>query len=274
MLIRVFPRQTSYTPRDALAFVGDPPLMRPEAAEVHVSVTFTWDIPESERLRQAWAQYYPKVRLGGPAMGSPDRTFVPGRYLKPGITFTTRGCNLKCLWCLVPEREGRLTVLNAFPPGWIIQDNNLLQASRDHIESVLDMLEEQPKAAEFTGGLQASLVSDWFATRLQRMRVNQVFLAADTKAALKPLAQAVNKLSFLGRRKLRSYVLIGFNDETIATAQERLEGVWDIGAMPFAQLYQPPDHYISYGREWKALTREWSRPAAMVAMHQDSGGGS
>tara|TARA_Y100000310_G_scaffold287369_1_gene312209 strand:- start:1207 stop:1971 length:765 start_codon:yes stop_codon:yes gene_type:complete len=251
-----------------MAFVGDPPLFRPEADEVHVSVTFTWDMEEAVRLLQAWSQYYPTVRIGGPACVGVAGRFVPGKYVKEGVTFTTRGCNRRCPWCLVPTTEGRLT-LRDFEPGWIIQDNNLLQAPRDHIEAVLDMLAEQPKAAVFAGGLQANLVSEWFARRLQAMRVGQVFLAADTFGALKPLRSAVDRLAFLGRRKLRCYVLIGFKGETVAEAEARLEVAWDIGVMPFAQLYQPPDGFIQYPRVWKSLARLWSRPAAMQAMHKE-----
>ena len=68
-IIRVFPRRTSYTPTDNMAFVGDPPLFRPDADEVHVSVTFTWDKSEGERLADAWSQYYQNVKLGGVAYG-------------------------------------------------------------------------------------------------------------------------------------------------------------------------------------------------------------
>ena len=66
-LIRVFPRRTKWTPTDDMAFVGDPPMMRPDADEVHVSCTFTWDIPEARRLFHAWKQYYGRVDVGGPA---------------------------------------------------------------------------------------------------------------------------------------------------------------------------------------------------------------
>lgn len=265
-IIRVFPRRTSYTPRDAMAFVGDPPLFRPDADEVHVSVAFTWDIPEAERLQQAWAQYYPKVLLGGPAVGSPDGPFLAGCYVKEGVTFTTRGCNWHCPWCLVPKTEGLLQV-RPIVPGYIIQDNNFLQAPRDHQERVFAMLDQQPRAAIFAGGIQSVLVDDWFAEQLRTHRVHSIFMAADTKAFLKPLRVAVDRLSFLGRKKIRSFVLIGFKGESHGEASERLESVWEIGAMPFAQLYQPPDHYIDYGRDWKALARKWSRPAAMVASH-------
>jgi|TARA_R100000049_G_C1930240_1_gene74253 hypothetical protein len=129
------------------------------------------------------------------------------------------------------------------------------------------MLRQQRKAAIFSGGIQASLVTPWFADLVKTIRVESMFLAADTKCALKPLTKALDLLSFLGRNKLRSFVLIGFNGETIPEAVERLEAVWVAGAMPFAQLYQPPDRYIDYPRPWRALAREWSRPAAMKAMH-------
>ena len=70
------------------------------------------------------------MRLGGPAFNSPCNGFEPGLYVVPGVTFTTRGCNNQCPWCLVPEREGRLVEYRDFAPGHTIQDNNLLQASR------------------------------------------------------------------------------------------------------------------------------------------------
>lgn len=42
---------------------------------------------------------------------------------------------------------------------------------------------------------------------------------------------------------------------------------WEAGAMPRAQLFQPEDKWIEYSDEWKALAREWYRPAAMRAAH-------
>lgn len=265
-IIRVFPRRTSFTPDDALAFVGDPKSIFPDADEVHVSVAFTWDICGGKRLQAEWAKHYSVVRLGGPAFGGKPDRFIPGMYVKHGVTFTSFGCNNACPWCLVPKNEGKLIEINNFSLGWIIQDNNLLQCSRSHIESVLFMLKQQKYAAVFSGGLQASLVNDWFAKQLRSMRIESVFLAADTLGALKPLKKALTKLSFLDRRKLRVYCMIG-KEETIEQARRRLEAIWQLGGMPFAQLYQPPEQYIDYSHEWKALVREWSRPAAMFSNH-------
>jgi len=266
IIVRVFPRTTSMTPADPLAFVGDPPLWRPLADEVHVSVTFTWDREEGERLAEAWEAFYPgKVRIGGPAYASPCSRFVPGTYIKPGVTFTTRGCNKSCPWCLVPTHEGRLREIKDFAPGHVIQDNNLLQASRSHLRKVFAMLHQQKRAAVFAGGLDATLLDDWVAEELRGMRIREVFLAADTEGALRPLERAVSKIEFLQRRQLRCYVLLAYGGETIEQARARLERVWEIGCMPFAQLYQPLERWIDYPPEWKALARKWSRPAIMLA---------
>ena len=163
-LIRVFPERTKWTPSDALAFVGDPPLpaFRPAAtaSPVHVSATFTWQRPEAERLREAWAEHYVNVEVGGPAFDDPGAAFVPGRYVKLGVSITSRGCPKRCPWCFVPKREGQIRELE-IQPGWILQDNNLLGCSRGHVEQVFDMLREQRRGCVFAGGLDATLLRPW-----------------------------------------------------------------------------------------------------------------
>lgn len=265
-ILRVFPRRIKhFTPDDELAFVGDPPLFRPEADEVHVSVTWTWDIPEGRRLAMAWSAYYPTVRLGGPAFGEEARDFTPGLYVQRGKTFTSRGCNRSCPWCLVPRREGPLHLL-PITDGWVILDNNFAACPREHRKAAYRMLARQPHGAVFSGGIDARLVDDELAAEFRDIRILDVFLAADTEGALRPLERAVQRLQFLGRDRLRCYVLIGFQGETLAQAERRLRAVWEIGTMPFAMLYQPPtDRRLVWSEEWQALRRTWIRPAAMKA---------
>ena len=260
-IVRVFPRRTSLTPTDVLSFIGNPPMFQPMAKEVHVSVTFTWDIAEGKRLREAWAQYYPVVKIGGPAFNDPCSDFTPGQYVKQGVTFTSRGCNNQCPWCLVPPREGRLREL-PLVQGNLVQDNNLLQCSRAHLDKVFAMLRTQ-KAIEFTGGLDARLMTQDMADDIRGLRLKQLFLACDTDNGLGPLERAISLLQ-LPRDKVRCYVLLAFGT-TIDQCEERLQKVWHAGAMPFAQLYQPPDRLIHYSQDWRHLQRTWNRPAAMKA---------
>ena len=260
-ILRVFPRRTSFTPQDDLSFVGDPPLMRPEADEVHIDCTFTWDMPEAKRLAEAWRQYYP-VKLGGCALGSPANGFIPGMYIREGVTFTSRGCNNQCPWCLAWRREYKIKEL-PISEGNIIQDNNVLQCSSQHIEKVFTMLRGQ-RNIQFSGGLDARLITDSIANSLRNLRIGQIFLACDTDSAIKPLEKAIKRLQ-MPQQKIRCYVLLAFNGETISHAEDRLRAIYEISCLPFAQLYQPPDRWIQYSREWRSLARTWSRPAAMKA---------
>jgi len=254
------------TPTDAYVFVGNPPLIRPRADEVHVSVAFTWDIDEAFRLVDAWGQHYSKVAIGGPALGTPCNQHTAGEYIKQGVTFTSRGCNNHCPWCLVPEREGKLRTIEHFAEGNVVQDNNLLQADHRHIKRVFEMLKTQ-HLVSFTGGLDARLITDAVVDDLRNLSVYQLFLACDSKGAIKALRQAVAKLA-MRRDQMRCYVLLCFENESLSDAEARLEDVWSAGCLPFPQLYQPPDHWITYEKPWRDLARRWARPAITKAIHK------
>jgi hypothetical protein len=246
-IIRVFPRRTRATPDDDMAFVGDPPLFRPPADEVHVSCTFTWDRAEAERLVLAWGNYYPVAKLGGPAYGDPGGEFVPGRYLKPGYIITSRGCCHTCEKCLVPEREGRIRTL-MIGQGWDVLDNNLLACPREHIEAVLHMLACQDRPIRFTGGLEAALVRPWFVERLYGLHsIDCAYLAYDRSESWDALVFAVSLFRDVfpwadgtARRKLACYILCGYDGDTVEAARERIAQVVGLHVAPFPMFYLPP----------------------------------
>lgn len=268
-LARVFPRRTTATPKDEGAFVGTPPLGVCHFDEVHVSCAFTYDIQRARGLARAWAPYCGTVRVGGPAFGDPGGEFVPGRYLKPGMTITSRGCVRACTFCLVPRREGPLRLLD-IKPGWDILDNNLLACPRAHIEGVLSMLEDQPRAARFTGGIDARLVVPWFAKRLAAMRLDILYTAYDHPDEAVEVYRTVRMLrdAGLSQRSVGCYVLVGTDGDTPAEAEKRLRWVFDAGATPFAMYYKgPTEHRRRIPHAWYGLVRRWSRPA-IIYSHQ------
>ncbi len=264
-MIRVFPRLTKWTPRDELAFIGDPPLIRPPNQPVFVSVSFTWDREEGKRLSESWAQYYSDVRLGGPAFGDPGEEFTPGKFIKPGVTITSRGCPNKCPWCFVPEREGNIREL-PIKPGTIIQDNNLLACSTDHIFNVFKMLRIQNKPVTFAGGLDGRIFNNWHCELLKQIKIHELWFACDQDSSLKRLGEVSGILGWLPQNKLRCFVMIGYR-ESIAEARHRLERVYQLGFLPFSQLYRGPEE-IHYSDEWHKLNRKWSRPAAYRRNHE------
>lgn len=235
-ILRVFPKRTSYTPDDALAFVGMPPMrfMIPEHDEVHISCTFTWDMDEAEELAYQWEGVTDKpVKVGGVAYHSPVDYFVPGMYIKKNIIFTSRGCNNNCRWCGVRRLEGTLRELPIYD-GNVIQDNNFLQCSRQHKDKVFDMLRTQHGIC-FRGGLEPDLIDDHFISNIQSLRIAELWLACDTDGALPTFKKACEKLTNAGydRNKIKCYSLIG-NDMEKEEARNR--EIYNAGAMPFSQL--------------------------------------
>lgn len=263
-ILRVFARKTNLTPTDELAFYDVPGLFIPEHDEVHVVVTFTWDIERGLYLRDSWQDATDKpVKIGGVAFDDPcTGDFVPGLYLKHGVTVTSRGCVNACPFCFVPKREGKLREIENFAAGNIIQDNNFLACSKAHKAKVYEMLKGQ-HGIKFSGGLESEYLSDWDVEQMRGLRIAELWLACDSKARIKPFLEACGKLVKAGfsQNKIRCYCLIG---DDMSENEERLQTVFRAGALPFAQLYQPRE-WKEYSREWRQYQRTWTRPAGMKA---------
>jgi hypothetical protein len=267
-ILRVFPRRTRATPTDAGVRVGPPTLLdlALTPAAIHISVTFTWDIPQAERLAEIWRQVAPVV-VGGPAYGSPGAAFTPGQYLKDGYTITSRGCPNRCWFCGVWRREGATVRELPVTPGWNVLDDNLLACSAAHVRAVFAMLKRQERRAEFTGGLEAARLEPWHVDLLRDLKPKQVFFAYDTPDDLEPLRQAGQMLLGAGftttSHQLRAYVLIGYPRDTFDAAAQRLTETTSAGFMPMAMLYR--DAGGATDPAWRAVQRQWARPAIMAS---------
>jgi hypothetical protein len=267
-IIRVFPRKTKATPSDDLVRIGKGPDLFDEADQVHISVAFTWDLPLAEKLAREWRDVAP-VRIGGPATGAASGDFVPGMYLKPGYVITSRGCPNRCWFCSVPLREGgeirELPIMN----GWHVQDDNLLACSDMHIRGVFAMLARQKEPAEFTGGFEAARFKSWHAAELKKMRIKQIFFAYDMPEDLEPLQQAGRLLGGVGftlaprAHNLRCFVLCGFPEDKITSAEKRMRETLDAGFTPLAMLWK--NETGKRDPEWAKFQREWARPAIIYS---------
>lgn len=269
-ILRVFPRRTSFTPNDDLVAISYPELWRSQVDEVHISCLFTWDKELCEQLKEEWSRYRRVVKIGGPAYGLNGDEFIPGRYVREGVTFTSRGCDFSCPWCLVPEMEGRFRVLKEIAVGNVIQDNNILLANKWHLRKVFSMLKGQ-KAIRFVGGLDVRELRDWHIEELRSLRIKELWLALDSEIWKVAFKEATHRLKNAGfsRHQIRCYVLAGFN-ELIQESEARLRFAYECGALPFVQLYQPPNAEKRMAgdrsREDNLFIRRWSRPAIIKSM--------
>ena len=269
-IIRVFPRKTKASPDDALAYFGPPDLFA-EADEVHVSVTFTQDKALAEVLAEAWRWVAP-VKVGGVAYGDASLEFIPGRYIKPGYTITSRGCPRRCWFCGVWKKWPQAHEL-PIQPGWNVLDDNLLACSRPHVEAVFDMLRGQGRRVEFTGGLEALALQDYQVELLASLTPRpNMFFAYDPGDAFETLESAASRLIEAGftpaSHRMRAYVLIGYPKDTFDLAEQRLCQMMSIGFTPMAMLWQPETPSQEKHRpapEWRAFQRRWARPAIIHA---------
>ena len=270
LLARVFPRKTKASPTDAMCFFG-PPDMFVEADEVHVDVTFTADIPKAERLADQW-RYVAPVKIGGVALGDPGCEFVPGKYIKLGYTFTSRGCPRRCWFCSVWKRQPEATPL-PITEGWNVLDDNLLACPEPHVRAVFAMLRRQKRRVEFTGGLEALSLQDYQVGLLADLKPRpNCFFAYDPGDPFETLKSAADRMLAAGftRRshRLRCYVLIGYPKDTFATAETRLRDMVAIGFTPMAMLWEPETPSAEKyrpGPEWHGFQRRWVRPAIIHA---------
>jgi hypothetical protein len=267
-ILRVFPRRTAATPTDPLAFVGRPPFpsMIPECDGVHVSVAFTYDLPEAEALVKEWDVAGVPVSVGGPALNAIGGDFTPGLYVRDGYTITSRGCPNYCWFCSVPKREGGIREL-PIRDGHDVLDSNLLACSDAHIRAVFAMLARQKRRARFTGGFEARLLRDWHVDALGALNAECVFVAYDTADDYEPLRIASGILKrgawFRPLRNVGCYCLIGYPRDTFDAAESRLRAAVTLGFMPMAMLYR--DERGETSRDWRVFAREWARPAIIKA---------
>ncbi len=281
-LIRVFPRITKATPLDDMARfprkktqrnpTGLPfPDIFDEADEIHVSVTFTADIPKAEMLAEKWKHVAP-VYVNGKAYDHPGMEFIPGRYIKHGYTFTSRGCPRRCWFCSVWKRQGEATPI-PITDGWNILDDNLLACPEPHVRDVFKMLSRQKRQIEFTGGLEAAALQDYQVGLLADMKPRpNCFFAYDPGDPFETLKSAADRMIAAGftacSHRLRAYVLIGYPKDTFALATARLNQMISVGFTPHAMLWQPETPSAQKWKpapEWHKFQRQWARPAIIHA---------
>lgn len=159
--------------------------------------------------------------------------------------FLTRGCPRSCKFCIVSQKEGKIShtvaSLDEFWRGQkeiMLMDSNIT-ASKDceeHFESLI----KSKALINFEGGLDIRFLTDKGAEQLNRMRVSMLHFAWDnyefgTYERLKYFRPMLEKRS----RETRVYVLTNFNT-THEQDLERIYKLKELGYDPYQMIFDKP----------------------------------
>jgi len=191
---------------------------------LHISIPFTWNLPEVRAEVQQKSFLWKQVKVGGPAVSLLPDFFADLSWVKAGgnypgalqkinplATNTTVGCIRKCRFCAVQKIEPKFYELQNWPDLPIICDNNLLAASMSHFHKVIDRLARHGWA-DFNQGLDSRLLTKEHAKKLAQIKKPKIRLALDNQAYKDEWLRAYEKLIEAGIKKtsINSYALIGF----------------------------------------------------------------
>jgi len=221
---------------------------------LNVSIPFTWELPIVKSNIIQRSCFYDSVIVGGPAvslvpMWFNDVDFVStGRNspnvlqkINPFATRTTEGCPRKCGFCGVKVIEPEWKELDDWPDLPILCDNNILAASVGHFDRVCDRL-EQWGWCDFNQGIDARLLTSYHAERFKRIGKPVLRLAFDNDNMKDEWMQAYEILRSVGiaKSRIRSYVLIGFNDNP-DSAWRRCNFINALGIKPLPMWHHTLD---------------------------------
>jgi len=200
-----------------------------EERTLFVSIPFTWNLPTLRRRLKRRSLWWDQAIVGGPAVKLmpgffsmldhvTEGTDIEGilQRINPQATRTTTGCIRHCQFCAIGTgavEPGGLQELADWPDLPVVCDNNLLAASQEHFDRVIDRLIGW-RWADFNQGLDCRLMTHYHAERIAEIRQPMIRMALDHNANREAWKHAFNLLRTAGiaKAQIRTYYLIGFRD--------------------------------------------------------------
>jgi hypothetical protein len=225
---------------------------------------------------------YPAIVLGGTGwdiartledvgIASQELDYSDYPHFRASMGFTQRGCRLKCAFCVVPRKEGRVRAAGTIAEIWRgepwprelhLLDNDFFGAPgwKDRLAEILD----GGFKVSFTQGINARFLSDEAAAAIasvdyrdDSMKVKRIYTAWDNRADEATLFRGLDALVRHGVKPdhIMVYVLIGFDHATSSARSQlvrddfyRQAALRAFGARPYPMPYIRTPELIGFQR--------------------------
>ena len=259
--------------RSGNAAAVQPRLGEPRPDKVYASAIFT----RTEEVARAAARAWPGIELGGTGIdarrrledigiaedGEADYSDWP--QWRSSLGFTQRGCRLRCGFCVVPRKEGKVRSAQTIAEIWrgspwpreiVLLDNDFFGNAA--WPERIDELNRGRFRVCLTQGINARLLTDEAAAALasldyrdSRMVNRRLYTALDNPKDTGRFIRGLERLTNRGvrPRHLCVYLLIGYwAGEQHADREARLRTIRQFGAMPYPMPYRRTPELMGFAR--------------------------
>ena len=193
--------------------VRDLPLYSVWADKIYVSVVFDWN----KHLADEWEG---RAVIGGSGWDLKVQLPPEIESVQPHMNwgFTTRGCIRNCPFCVVPRKEGQISIVDDVLGIWdgkskdiTLMDNNILASPQEHQDRIFAQLRDNGLRVDFNQGLDHRLITKENAQQLKLVRHKEYHFAFDHPCMQGSVDTAIDHLHHAGINRSIWYVLVGYN---------------------------------------------------------------
>lgn len=250
-------------------------LFEPEFDKVYGSSIFT----RSENAREKLSEEFPQALIAGTGSGNNitleeitgQDKFIPDYSIYPkfeqSIGFSQRGCRLKCKFCVVPKKEGKIKDNSSIYDIWrggehkkeiVLLDNDFF-GQPDWKEKCREIKEGGFKV-NFNQGINVRLISEEAARELALLKyydVNfkrrSIYTAYDNPRDEKIFLRGFKILTDAGipPSHIVVYMLVGFwEGESINDVINRFNQITELGAFAYPMVFDEKNKQLKKFQRW------------------------
>jgi hypothetical protein len=240
-------------------------MFEPEYDRVYASAIFRYSTPKIARLLEHW----PTAVIGGTgtSLGRTVEEFLgeasyehydysPYPSFEPSLGFTQRGCRMRCRFCVVPAKEGRIASVNTIGSIWRgepharqlhLLDNDFFGQDEPVWQARIDEIRAGNFRVCFSQGVNVRLITPAAAAALSSIeyrddgfRERRLYTAWDNLGDERVFFRGIDRLETAGvpPTHVMAYMLVGFDaGETWPRIWHRFNRMVARGIRPYPMVF-------------------------------------